>query len=60
MRVGDQSHAPAAFYTLERPDTHRVGGWAGPKAGLEECGKYRSLLGFDPRTVQPVVSRYTD
>ena len=24
------------------------------------CGKYRLTPGFDPPTVQPVVSRYTD
>ena len=32
----------------------------GPRAGLDRCGKYRPPLGFDPRTVQPVASRYTD
>ena len=32
----------------------------GPRAGLEGCGKLPPLLGFDPRTVQPVASRYTD
>jgi hypothetical protein len=55
-----QRHAPAAFYTLERPGTHCTGGWLGPRAGLDRCGKCRPPPGFDPRTVQPVVSRYTD
>jgi len=32
----------------------------GPRAGLERCGKSRPPPGFDPRTVQPVASRYTD
>jgi hypothetical protein len=32
----------------------------GSRAGLDRCGKSRHLLGFDPRTVQPVASRYTD
>jgi hypothetical protein len=32
----------------------------GPRAGLDRRGKSRPLPGFDPRTVQPVVSRYTD
>ena len=33
----------------------------GPRAGLERCGKSRNPpSGFDPRTVQPVASRYTD
>ena len=32
----------------------------GPRAGLDKCGKSRPPRGFDPRTVQPVASRYTD
>jgi hypothetical protein len=31
-----------------------------PRAGLERCGISRLTPGFDPRTVQPVASRYTD
>ena len=31
-----------------------------PRAGLDGCGKSRLTPGFDPRTVQPVASRYTD
>ena len=31
----------------------------GPRAGLDGCGKSRPPPGFDPRTVQPVASRYT-
>ena len=31
-----------------------------PRAGLDRCGKSRLPPGFDPRTVQPVASRYTD
>jgi hypothetical protein len=30
----------------------------GPGAGLDGCGKSRPPQGFDPRTVQPVASRY--
>ena len=48
------------LYPRERPGTHCTGGWVGPRAGLDGCGKYRPQPGFDPRTVQPVVSRYTD
>ena len=33
--MSDQQHAPAAFYTRERPGTHFTGGWMGPRAGLE-------------------------
>jgi len=32
----------------------------GPRAGLDRCGKSRPPPGFDPRTVQPVASCYTD
>jgi hypothetical protein len=31
-----------------------------PRAGLDGCGKSRPPAGFDPRSVQPVVSCYTD
>ena len=51
---------PRPLYPRERPGTHYIGGWVGPKAGLDECGKSRSSPAFDPRTVQPVASRYTD
>jgi len=33
MRVGGQRHAPAAL-PRERPGTHCIGGWVGPKAVL--------------------------
>ena len=48
------------LYLQEIPDTHCVGGWVGLRAGLDGCGKYHLLPGFDPETVQPVESRYTD
>jgi hypothetical protein len=56
---GDQRHASVALppgktlYPLYR----RLGGPQG------RCGRLRKILsppGFDPRTVQPVASRYTD
>ena len=55
-----QRHAPAALYRRERTGTHWTGGWVSPRAGLDRCGKSRPPPGFDPRTVQPVASRYTD
>ena len=58
--VRGQRHAPAGLYPRERPGTHCTGGWVGPRAGLDRCGKSRPPPGFDPRTVQPVASRYTD
>jgi hypothetical protein len=32
----------------------------GPRAGLDKCGKSLLAPRFNPRTNQPVVSRYTD
>jgi len=31
-----------------------------PRAGLDGCGKSRPSPGLDPRTVEPLASRYTD
>jgi len=58
MGVGGQSYAPAAV-PPGMSQGHRTGGWVGPRAGLDGCEK-SPPPGFDPRTVQPVVSRYTD
>jgi len=35
MEVGGQRHAPVALPSGKRPGTHCVGGWVGPKAGLD-------------------------
>ena len=51
---------PGRFTPRERPGTHCIGGWVGPRADLDRCGKSCPPPGFDPRTVQPVASRYTD
>ena len=51
---------PRTLYRREKPGTHCTGGWVGPRAGLYRCGKFRHPPAFDPRTVQPVASRYTD
>ena len=42
MGVGDQRHAPATLYPRWRPGTPSVGGWVGPRAGLDICWKSRS------------------
>jgi putative hemolysin len=60
MRVGCQRHAPASLPSGQRLGTHCTRGWVSPRAGLDACGKSLPSPGFDPRTVQPVVSRYTD
>jgi hypothetical protein len=40
--VGGQHHAPAALLPGKRPGTHCIGGWVGPRPGLDGCGKTRS------------------
>jgi hypothetical protein len=57
--VRGQRHASAALYQRERPGTLCTGGWVGPRAGLDKCGKSRTPLGFESRTVLAVASRYT-
>jgi len=52
MGMSGQRHAPAALPGIR--------GWVISRAGLEGCGKSRPPQGFDPLTVQPVASRYTD
>jgi hypothetical protein len=32
---------PRPLYPQERPGTHFIGGWVGPRAGLGESGKSR-------------------
>ena len=40
MGVGVSS-TPRPLYPRERPGTHCKGGWVGPRAGLDGCGKPR-------------------
>ena len=59
MAVGGQSHVPAVLplgktrYPLYR----RL---SGPQGRSGRVRKISPTSGFDPRTVQPVASRYTD
>jgi hypothetical protein len=46
MEVGGQLHAPAALPPGKRPGTHCTGGWVGPRAGLDGCGKCRPHRDF--------------
>ena len=39
--MGGQRHTRTALPSGKRPVTHSVGGWMGPKAGLDGCGKFR-------------------
>ena len=60
MGVGGQRHVPGALTPAQWPGTRCIGGWVGPRAGMDGWGKSRPPPGFDPRTVHPVASRYTD
>ena len=57
--VSGQQHAPAALYPREKPGAHFTGSWVGPRAGLDGR-KISSPTRIRSRTVQPVISRYTD
>ena len=59
MGVGGQRHALAALPPgkTQYPLYRRLGG---PQGRSGRVRKISPLLGFDPRTFQPVVSRYTD
>jgi hypothetical protein len=59
MGVGGPRHAPAALPLGKRHGIRCIGGWVGPRAGMDGCGEFRPPLGFDPRTFQPVASRDT-
>jgi hypothetical protein len=59
MRVGCKRHAPAALlpWKTRYPLCRRPGG---PQGRYGRVRKISPLPGFDPQTVQPVASRYTD
>jgi hypothetical protein len=58
--VGGWRHALAALSPEKRPGIHCTGGWVGPKAGLDGCGRSRPPPGFDSRTLNPVTGCSTD
>jgi hypothetical protein len=59
MGVGGQRHAPAALPPgkTQYPLYKRLGG---PQGRSGRVWKFSPPPGFDPRTAQPVASRYTD
>jgi hypothetical protein len=59
MGVGGQRHLPAALppEMTQYPSYRRI---SGPQGRSGRVRKIASPLTFDPRTVQPVASRYTD
>jgi hypothetical protein len=48
------------LYPREGPGTHCIGGWMNPRIRLDGRGKSRPQPGYDPQTIQAVVTRYTD
>jgi hypothetical protein len=58
------SHASRFTPGETAPGTHWLGGWVGPRAGLDDMEKWKFLLPpelkSDPLVVQPIASRYTD
>jgi len=53
MGVGGQRHVPAALPPGKRSGTHCTGGWVGPRAGLDGCGKSRHHRDSIPRPSSP-------
>ena len=56
--MGVVNDTPWLLYTRERSGTHCKGGWVGPRAGLDGCGKVTPPA-LDPWTFQIVARRYT-
>jgi hypothetical protein len=53
-RLSGHLHAPAALPPGERvPSTHRIGGWVGPKAGLEVVAKRKKSYRYHCRESNP-------
>ena len=51
---------PGRFYPRERPGTQLYRRLGGPQGRSGQVRKISPPPGLDPRTVQPVASRYTD
>ena len=51
---------PGPLYPRERPGAHFIGGNCGPQSRSGRLWKISPPTGFDPLTVHPVVSRYTN
>ena len=57
---GCSTPRPGRFTPKERPGTHCIGGWVSPQGRYGRVLKISPTTGSDPRTFQPVASRYTD
>ena len=61
MGGGGQRHAPAALPPEKIHGTHCAEGSMRPRVGLNGCGNSPPPPpGIDPRTLQPLASRFTD
>ena len=60
MEVSGQLHAPATLPQGRDNCTHPIRSWVVPRDSMDRFGRENllPLLGFKPRTVQPVASRY--
>ena len=58
--VSVQNYTRATLYPCERHGTHFTARRVGTRAHLDGRPKSRPSPGFDPWTVQPIASRYTD
>jgi hypothetical protein len=58
--VSGQQHAATVPSPRERPGTRYTAGWGPPGPVWTGAENFAPPPGFDPRTVQPVVSRYID
>jgi hypothetical protein len=43
MEVSGQLHAAAALPPVKNPGTHWIGGWVGPRAGLDGFGVEKKI-----------------
>ena len=60
LQVNGQRDALAALTQGNKAGTHCIRGWMGSKDGYGRVLNISHPLGFDPRTVQSVATRYTD
>jgi hypothetical protein len=59
MGMRGQRHAPDALPSAKIPGTHlQEAGWA--QGQFKQVWKISPPPGFNPQTVQPVATRYTD
>jgi len=64
MELSGQLHAPAALAQGKSPGTPYIGGYEGPRAGLDAVAKRKlaslPLPGTEPRSSNPQPSLYID